>query len=268
MKFFPNFFVKKSEIVLDCFTDVAHVYDNAKINHAHKFFPEWFKNTPKIHGQAEGKIDPNMTSIKNCVGLKDFYIKGIAIPSWFTMRLTVNPIGVDPAWQWESSHSDMLTDNSHHQDAFKGFAKDTGHNLKVSSPWFFRTKEEIYFTWTQPTWGQRSWLDNRVSILPAVINFYYQHATEINLFLVQEEYKQEINIDPLEPLVILHPMTEKNVIIKTHLVDEKEKMRLMSMDKLLFQHGAFDSISFYNRKKAMKKKLQELNNSQCPFSSR
>ena len=202
------FFTKNKEIVLDCFTSVSHAYDHAKIDHAVKYLPDWWKKTPKIK--------ENYGTIKNCVGLMEYYRRGIVIPSWFESEFTIfeenNPENC--WWEWVSSDSQFSTNNSHPPEQFSEFAGTTGKNIKINSPWLFKTKEELYFSWTQPTWNLRNLLWD-FTILPALNNFKYQHFTNINLFVENKNMQIKWVIPPLIPLVIMHPLTEKKILNKS-----------------------------------------------------
>jgi hypothetical protein len=231
---------KKKEIVLDCFTTDAVVYDNAKINDANKFMPEWWKNTPQ---EVQGD-----KSIRNCLGIVEFYRTGIVIPSWFEMYYKDGQF---------TTSTNIDTGGSHPNHQYQGFAGDDGTSMKLHTPWVFKCNRDINFTWTQPTWNNRDAID-RYTILPAVVNYKYQFNTSINLFMVKKEQEEGTLIKPLTPLVILHPMTEEKVVIKNHLVDEKEYQRVTGIDKLHFT----GSLNLYNRRKKLINKVDELN---CPY---
>jgi len=247
------FFFKKKEIVLDCFTTVPHVYEYAKIEKAIKYIPEWWKNTPKT-------LADNTPTIKNCVGLIDFYKKGIVIPSWFEMDLTVFKDNSETWFEWAASNNDLNTAESHQPEMFSSFADKNGKNIKITSPWMLKTKEEVYFTWTEPTWNIRS-LVTKISVLPAVINFKYQHATSINLFVELTDKDQKFTIPALNPLVIMHPLTEKNVVINTHLIDEKEKLKIFGVRRLILRRNG-DPVDVYKKKKNLVDQIDRIN---CPF---
>ena len=250
------FFFKKKEIVLDCFTTVPHVYEYAKIDKAIKYIPEWWKNTPKT-------LTNNIPTIKNCVGLRDFYKKGIVIPSWFEMDLTLFRDNPDTWFEWAASNNDVNTSESHQPEMFSSFAGKTGKNIKITSPWMLKTKEEIYFTWTEPTWNHRS-LITKISVLPAVINFKYQHASSINLFVELTNEEQKFTIPALTPLVIMHPLTERNIVINTHLIDEKERLKIFGIRKLILRRDG-DPVEVYNKKKNLIDRLEKMS---CPFNER
>jgi hypothetical protein len=58
--------------------------------------------------------------------------------------------------------------------------------------------------------------------LPAVVNFKDQHATNLNYFFEYQKDESFIKIEPLTPLVMLHPLTEREIEIKNHLVSKHE----------------------------------------------
>ena len=249
---FKNFFFKKKDIVLDCFTYNPTVYDNAKINYGSRFLPEWWKDTPRTVGD-------NHLTIKNCVGLIDFYKSSIVIPSWFEMTLKIHDQDdTDNMWySWLASNSSVVTDGSHDKSQFQQFAESNGTNIKLDSPWAFRTKEFVRFTWTQPTWSMRKYIDH-ISVLPAVVDYKYQHYTNINFFVLNTDQPKEFVIESLSPLVMMHPMTEDNVIIKNHLVDEKEYNRLYNIDSMFIK----DDRPLYKQRKRKRDQIDKL---ECPF---
>jgi hypothetical protein len=248
------FFIKKKEIVLDCFTYLPYVYDCAKINHASKYLPEWWRNTPEA-------IDGNPT-IKHCAGLMDFFKTGIILPSWFEMELSIGKLGEEQRCAWQASNTDVDTGSSHTPAQFEGFANTDGNNIKLTSPWLFKTKEDINFTWTQPTWNMRKLLNN-ITLLPAVVNFKYQHVTNVNLFVINKEEAEICKILPLTPLAILHPLTEKKVIVKNHLVSKDEWERHLGLGKLILKRHPKEWISLYKTKKDLHKKIENIN--RCPI---
>lgn len=268
MKNLVNFFFKKKDVVLDCFTFVPHAYDYAKIDSALNHLPDWFKKTPKVGKDENGHEDPKNATIKNCVGVIDLHKKGIIIPSWFEMDLKINTYldTENPAFTWEASTNSVTTANSHNPRQFPGFAGEHGGNVKISSPWAFKTTEEIYFTWTQPTWHFRNFIGTLTN-LPAVIEFKYNHGTEINYFVETKEKPQTITIPPLTPLVMLHPLTERNVVIKNHLVTKDEWDRQHGAHNLLFQRDGRDSVGFYQSKRRIVDRVDSQNQPKCPYTA-
>jgi len=61
---------------------------------------------------------------------------------------------------------------------------------------------------------------------------------------------------------MLHPMTEKEIEIKTHLVDEKEFRRLNSLDSLFLKRSAKENAKIYGQKKSYIDRMS------CPFGNK
>jgi hypothetical protein len=250
-----DIFIKKSEVILDCFTNVGTVYDTAKINNAVHFIPDWWKNTPKVQ---EG-----WATIKNCKAFKDYYKHGIVIPSWFEMEISFfgedGPDGKEIGIKYSNDNVDITKSHNHYQ--FDKFTQHDGKNLKIMSPWAFRTKEDIKFVWSHPAWNTRESM-SYLSALPGVIDFKYQHHVAINFLMIQPIEPLSITVEPLEPLVMLHPMTEKRVVIKNHLISDNEYKRLFAIQDLVLKRDVDDEIKEYDKKKSLTKKIEKMS---CPF---
>lgn len=249
-------FFKKKKIVLDCFTNVPAVYDNCKINYGPKYFPDWWKETPKVLN--------NFNTIKSCRGFIDYYKTAIVIPSWFEADIHLfekhNAENKCISIKYSNNYVDLS--DSHDSVQFLNFAQDYGKNIKIKSPWAFKCNKDIGFAWTQPTWSMRDSLKH-LSVLPAVMNFKYQHHTHINFFVELGNSPVTVTIPPLTPLVMLHPLTEHNVEIKTHLVTDTEYSRIFSTEDLILNRDLADEAREFERKKALKNKVENIN--QCPF---
>ncbi len=255
------FFKSKKEkpIFLDCYTSSHFAYNNAKIDYSHKYIPEWWKNESKFNKK-------NDATIKYCKGFIDYYAKGIVIPLWGEVEINVNPINFgNNFYGWTASNEDFdLHSGSHEQEQWSGFAQKNRQNIKFLSPWAIKTRELIYFTFTQPTWSQSDTL-NGLTLLPGVMQFKTQTATHMNYMVEQNEKVQNFNIQPLTPMAILHPMTDRKIEIRHHLVDkDKFKAIRSSGAGMNFVKNIFDgSRDFYVKRERFWKKADEIN--KCPF---
>lgn len=248
---------KKSKIVLDCFTSNEIVYDTAKINYATKYYPEWWKQTPS-------QINDQFNTIKHCRAFIDYFKTGIVIPSWF--ELAVEFFGnTDPEnrlFSLKYSNDFVDTSQSHDSIQFEKFALSNGKNIKLQSPWAFRTNKSVNFTWTQATWSMRNSLST-VALLPAVMDFKYQHHTHINFMLMSPETHSVVNIPALTPLVVLHPLTDKKIEIKNHLISKNEYNRIFAVEHLILNKNLKDETKEYEKKKELIHKIENIN--KCPF---
>lgn len=215
------FFFRSSKIVLDCFTRESRVYEYSKPDKAIKFLPSWWKQIPKgIY------VDPlHLTpTIRTCVGFADLYKRGIVIPMWSDLAVALGPQGTDLIrWQF----ADHISEAGPHPEVQTGGQvdyKDTQH-LKLFSPWTLRTKEDIYWHWNDVFWDKKSY-DYRV--LPAVVSFTHQRATNINIFFKRKSEEYVLDFKLGQPMVHLTPLTEKKIEVRHHLVSPDEYHRILT----------------------------------------
>lgn len=247
---------KNPKIVLDCFTSDPMAYELGKINYGKNFYPEWFKKTPLTMN--------NHSTIRSCLGLTDFYKTGIVIPSWFSLKIDILP-NEDGSIYYDyffNSHGPELI--NHNKSQYSNFSDNTKENLKISTPWAFRCNKDIKFVWSQPTWHDHNILSN-MHLLPAVLDFYNQNTANISWMITSKTVNSTIEINPLDPLVILHPMTEKKVFLKNHLVSEKEYLKITSLDLSVMTDSPNHARGLYQKKIKIKQKQKELE--KCPVHS-
>lgn len=254
-----DFFFKKKKIVLDCFTDKQYVYDYARIDHGNNFLPEWWKKTPKfIKNDIVGTSSSfNSLTIKHCSGLMELYKKSIIIPSWFTLEILISSIKEKKVEHFVSCN-DFKTEN-HGNIQFNNFANNDGGNFKIANPWVLSCSKKIWFSWTQPTWSMRNNMFN-MAILPAVLNFYEQHNASINFFYRFTEKRQLVTFEPLQPLVMIHPLTECEIELKHHIVDSQSLLSIVGGYRNLYFSSIFNPIKSKTAE-TMDDKLKEYNRS-------
>ena len=229
-----DFFMRRKEIVLDCLTFEPHVYNFAKIEYAKKYYPDWWIKTPSTFNVADAangmlasrKVNIHSTNkerltIKHCAAFRNLYNKGIVIPSWFEFEWSISNFA-DKNTKVRSSDSAFNINSGHSREQYGLFVDENFIHAKISSPWKFSTNKKIYFSWNQPTWNYHQNNLFELCVLPGVLDFYEQNETNINLLTRFKDKDHKIYIPALTPLVILHPLTEQKIIIKNHLVSEKE----------------------------------------------
>jgi len=206
----------RKKIVVDCFTYDQNIITTAPIVPAMKLIPDWWKTLPQSNVE-KNKFYPSAT-MKNCVGMVDYYKKSFVIPLWSEMALSINP-NQNYSWQF----ADRVTEAEVHDLRAQalGFLNNFGH-LKVITPWHISTKENISWVWSQPTYSFPD--EQELIILPAIIEYFYQNASSINMLFSLD--KPRIITVPLgQPMVHLTPMTEKKVEIARHLITKIEYIR-------------------------------------------
>jgi hypothetical protein len=216
------FIFKKREIVLDCFTKDPVIYQLFQIQPAKEFYPDWWKELPSVIK------DPNQTknpfqqgaTMRTCAGLVDYYKTGAIIPAWSDVGFQVGR--ENTGFVRVSFASPVSGQSSQHSTAQRGTYLPTAKytHIKLESPWFIYANKPTQFLYLKPFWN----FDRPEEILmpPGSINYYYQHTTNANLFLKHDKEEKIIRIQAGSALVHLVPQSEDKLIIKNHLVDEKE----------------------------------------------
>lgn len=238
------FLFQKKKIVLDCFTHSEIILQTAPITEAIRYIPDWWKKLPKSY--YADTFFPK-TTMKGCFGMIDYYTNSVALPLWSDLVINVS---ADRGYQWQ--FSDKLSDAAvHDKNQHTDFLNDHGH-LKLITPWCLKTKEDIKWVWSQPTYSFNSDIA-AIKILPAVVNFKYQNGANINLMLPLEQPKRYF-LEQGQVLAHLTPLSENRIEIVRHLIDKKE------YEKIIDLHT---SITFTNKYKNIIKQKQKF--SDCSY---
>lgn len=214
-----DIFVKRKKVVLDFFTAEPQVYHDGKPVKAIKTLPKWFAKTPR-RWQQDNK---SASTIKKCPGLVDLYKRSIALTYWNDVRLSIHPNGnVDV----QTGHRGTLEYGGHDRGQFELFVQGTrSRNLKLLSQWAVKSKKDIALLMTEPTWHDyRTY--NSLSVVPGIIQPKYVWVTNTNYITRPGPQTETINFAPGDPIAMLVPLTDDEVVFRTHLVDLKEGMSM------------------------------------------
>ena len=236
------FIFKRKKIILDCFTYSDSVFNLYPIGKASNFFPEWFKKMPKEYPEKFY----TQSTLKKCPGFIDNFKNGFIIPLWSDLSIIINE---NKTYEWQ--FADYKTKIDYHDPRqWNSFANNNDFfQMKIEGMWRIKTKNDIKFMWSNPFWNHP--LNKGFEICPGVVDFKYQHGTNINLFL---DYKpKKIFINHNTPMVHLFPLSEKEIVLKKHLI---------SFDEFAY----FSSINTFQD--ILKKTKIILNNKEkkCPFN--
>lgn len=218
-----------SKVVLDAFVCDPIIHEMFPIDSAQNFLPKWWKTLPMFYEQNdENGIAIQRQTMKACDGFIDLYRNSLIFPLWcdFTLTTEVNYFAYH---HFSTSTFELI---SHDQRQY-GNAFDAYIHLKLTSPWILREKQGIKFLLKSPEWtNPESW--NKVFIPSGVIDFKYQYTSNINFFVNNQ--KDRIEFKAGSPLLQIVPLTEKNIEIKTHLIDEKEYQKMQRVHLRPFAH--------------------------------
>jgi hypothetical protein len=233
----------QKKIVLDCFTHLEHVLTTAPIVPATKLLPEWWKALPRTYTTPQGEH----STMRSCVGMTDYYKASIVMPLWSDMRINIKS---PTEYNWK--FSDGLSNAVYHEvdKQAAGFLPEYAH-IKITSPWYLKTKENIQWVWSHPTYAFPN--SHEIATLPGVVNYKHQSTSNINIFVFAKK-EQTIFIPQGQPLVHMIPMSDRKVKIVRHLIDEKEAHRMNLND------CPITFIRKYQRLVTLKEQFKD-----CPF---
>jgi hypothetical protein len=245
------FFIKQKSLVLDCFTHDAAAHELAPIAPLNSAVPDWWKALPNIDVNV---FRPNV-NMRKCVGFTSVFKNGFVIPMWSDLHIEVGPTGSNEyVWQYSDGRSNLV---AHSADQWGGFVSSGNYqHVKLSVPWRFRTNKACSFSWMPATWSGVGLNHLKgVHVLPAIIDFFYQNTSNVNVLLERNNLTTFYRLPLFQPLVYGIPHTESKLKIKTHIVSLEE------YEKISRSSGVSSSFSggYYKAKKLRLSK-------KCPFS--
>jgi hypothetical protein len=241
-------FFKRKKIILDCFTINQIAYEKYPIDYAKSFYPEWLKNSSSSYIQkSETKANVELSTIKRCQGLINYYKNGFIIPIWSDLYFETNENG----YKYNFADNESLIE-SHPQKQWENFANPSQfNNIKIINPWALKTKKDIKFYYGYPFWNYS--LHINYFYPPAIIDFKYQTSANINMFI---HSNSNFKLSAGDPIVHLIPLSENKIEIKNHLISKEEFIKL----KLQNQTNMFALRYLKN------KTFQNLKEKKCPFN--
>jgi len=235
-------------LVLHCIVseEFSHVYDYAPVQPANLFFPQWWRQLAKSRVDwTAGNLTQN---IKSCQGIQDHYAHGAVIPMWTEMSVSMNGQG-----GVTNQFSDMITTNDYQGPDFRGGIHYNRINMKIATPWRMMSDRDVYWHFLPVYWDlaePEPW-----EVCPGTLEFYYQHSVNVNLMI--DNVAGSINIQHLQPLVHLVPLSERRLKIKNEMVSAGEFNRLANRTR---------ALSFLNKYKTIRRVVRDQDSKSCPFS--
>jgi len=203
--------IKKSKIIVDAFTSNQSVYDYSQLRDSSYSYPEWFKRMPNKY-KTDIFLSP---TLKKCVGLQNIYSNGYMIPLWSDLSISIRPEGLK--WQYADNISQAECHDVKQWEHYTNL--DNHYHLKLITPWRLVCKEDIKFYMIEPSWNYS--LEDPLRILKGVVDFKHQHSTHINMFINKHSFGEYL-YNHGTPMYHILPISERKLIIKHHLVSEKE----------------------------------------------
>jgi hypothetical protein len=234
---------KSNPIFLDCYTHDSICYEYAQVDHAWKHMPDWWEKQ-NTKTSADGK------TIKGCPGIINLYKKGIVFPLPTQLEIFFDKDKKQYGWKTSNKNINIV---SHNDELYSEFAKQ-GVNFKIVLPWYISCEEDISFDIHKLSWNMRDKIQD-FDILPGVTEFVHNKSMIISCF-VDYNKTQKIDLDPLDVLTIMLPLTEREVKIRTHKISSEDYFDKMSYTNITMNKSRY---------KFIKKALEKRKIKKCPF---
>jgi hypothetical protein len=215
------FWKKKKKVVIDAFTD-NDIVATHPIEESSKNLPNWYKKLkPTLEVNGEGHT-LKIPTFKRCDGVSDLIRNSFTISMWADLSLAVDSDG-RYNWKYPSNQYNFGVDQ--HPEFLMDSAFSPMVHTKVMSPWLLRETKGINFYQTQAFYSFNEF-GGDILIPPGVVNYKYQQATHINMFVSRNKTYM---LKAGQPMMYLVPMTEDKVEVKTHVISTAEYKRILNM---------------------------------------
>jgi hypothetical protein len=180
-----------------------------------KNVPLWWKNKPGI--------TPHITS---CPGITELYKRAITIPLWVDYEIEYDENFLNITVPGVDQHNLYQYVVGHHPDQYNNAFSDCYH-IKLINPWLIEATELTTFLMIDATWN-RDTLDD-YTITPGMLEFKYQHACHINIFLHKSKSVKKIKFNAGSKFVQLIPLDKRDFKIVYKKIDSEKFLDLMPL---------------------------------------
>jgi hypothetical protein len=233
-----SIFRRPSKIHIDCFTYIPGLIDLFPVQNAVDRIPNWFKTVPTTCKSPTG---PMKGTMKTCPGVGDLVKTGIILQAWCDIyvdwsRPGNNGLFWEPADKGET-HNPLQWNNT---PALSDF-----FHFKFLSPWKFVEKTGVQFMMMNTFWHD----PKQRHVTPAgILDYKYQHTTNINMFIPKNVFPQTLTIHAGTPVSHIIPLSDKSIVLHQHEVTEQEYIRKYMGFPFTF------NASYYKKKKILESK--------------
>jgi hypothetical protein len=218
-------FIKKKTIELHLYTNSVDTYNLLKPRSAKDFYPEWYKNLPKIDSSSHN-ITP---TLKSCYGFMQLYKKSFIIPLWADLKIETIDNDFKNMLNYDDNSVDRIKDkriqvsfcsDNHHLQMhdkiqYKNLLNHDKHTIvKLETPWRAYCSEDIDFHCTNAFYNNADYMDI-FTVVPGMMSFKFQY--NMNIFICANKNKDPTVLNFGMPLAMLTPLTDRPIKIIYHL---------------------------------------------------
>lgn len=179
-------------------------------DHSMKLLPKWFHTISKKE---------DVPTMRTCPGFVDLYKRSISIPMWVDMTI-IHEDGrikdVDVAGISKGGEHEFV--EQHHPvqwgDGFQNYV-----HVKLKAPWAVTCNNDTQFLMHDAIWDRDT---VTYTVPPGILDFRYQSACQINMFLPRTKYHTETKIAAGTIIAYLTPMIDTKLTVEKKYVNREE----------------------------------------------
>lgn len=218
----------KKKIKLRAYTHENDFFLNDKPTYNKPDPVEWMRIMRTTNKQYNPEHDYwfDVPTAKLCPGINNYLSRGIKLKAWTTIRFRVNPDGfVLHLRGTEYQGSDPVI-VQHTPDQYEHLYQKNKTALKLISPWSFVCDQKVDFLFTESHYSTQVLRENNLLIAPAIIDYKYQHSTNVHIIADIKKEPYEITIPYGTPLATFYPLSEKEIDFKCELVSKEQYTKI------------------------------------------
>ena len=110
----------------------------------------------------------------------------------------------------------------HDPRQYEGLYQRNKTAFKLTAPWMFQCNEKIDFLITESHYSTHFWREHNLLLSPAIIDYKYQHSTNVHVIADIKKEPYDITIPYGTPLVTYYPLTDREIDFECKLVSREK----------------------------------------------
>jgi len=224
--------------IVKCYTDNKRTYELFPIVKGNTILPKWLKCIKQDFDSCSRLgIKSNQVSkqtMKSCAGVRDLFSNSYVMRLWSDLEIYIDKEKEYITWYFADKETELVL----HEPYQRGeFLPGNDHIIaKIHSPWFIKSNANINWSIIPPLYHDEN-QRNKIYTMPGVLNFKYQHTS--NVFLALKNVTGTHLIKAGTPLSYMVPQTERKLKVSNEH-NPKEFQKLAQMDqRFAFEHSYY-----------------------------
>lgn len=216
INFIKNFFSKGKPVYLDLYTNNKLAYDYFSVKATNKFVPEWWRELPAYHVDTDSGLKSasnTYPTAKHCPGIVDTFKYTFGLPLWSDLTIAAKGGGEAEVKYPISSENDFVYGSGYRRGEF--YREGKYLHLELETPWQGVSSDtSVNWYYTPASWHYDAAITDNLWFLPGILNFKYSHLT--NFQLLMHDFNHSVDLAAGTVMMYLVPMTEREVIVRSH----------------------------------------------------